>query len=213
MAKYYLPAFFYASVGVLFLQVTIFRFFTKRGLVVAGCIWMLGSSLFMVKEIQGHRQTISDFYARHYDVRGSVPLIAADISQSFLATRSRYRKISIIGGKGFQEGALPIQRHVNLIHGINIAVNRIPVNRVDAPERNYFRLLPDGRSAEIVLRQKIPNDMTDDDVYVFDRAGQAFKQHRVSSRYVYAGEWWIARSQSKIRLVKYSLRSHDNSGA
>lgn len=167
MPKYYITVFFFASLFVIYLQVVVYKFFKLHGLHAAGVIWLAGTSLFMVQTIDIHKNRIDDYYTKNYWIRQSIPLIATDI-YSYIHDVDANSKIAVIDGGKIRDGLLQLQRHVNLIHGINIAVDGKLVHRVRSHERNYFRINHGSPSVEIRMDSNIQDGMIADCIYVLD---------------------------------------------
>jgi len=119
MVKYYLPALFFGAWSATLVQGLVFQKLANRKLYVGAILWVVGTSLFMLKDIDTHRNKLNYIYRYLYDDRKSVPFISRDIAESINDASQPYH-FHIIAGQSFQEGVLPFVRYLNHVYDINI---------------------------------------------------------------------------------------------
>ena len=167
MPKYYITPFFFMSLLVVLLQVVIYNSLKLHRFRVAGLIWLAGSSFFMLQSLDTHQERINSYYNKNYWVRNAIPLISRDVSRDIHEQEGIYHVMFIDDGK-VRDGRLQLQRHLNLMHGINIAVQGNPVHRVHAHERNFFRINDDAPSVEVIMGSQVQEAITADYIYVLE---------------------------------------------
>lgn len=201
LAKYYLPAVFWGSLTVVILQIYLAEQLLKSGYHVFFTIWLIGSCWYMLGDLPNLNARIQHFYMNEYGYRESVPIISKDIVSSVNKQPWEVYRVHVVGSALFQEGALPFQRQVNLLYGMNIALKGHQVQHVTANELNYFRSYPGQPAAEITLSQALPDRSEKDVIYVCQLHGEKelsgvnLESLRVTHR-------WDDALQG-IRIVKY----------
>ena len=201
VAKYYLPAVFWGSFAVVILQIYLADQLLKRGYRVVCTIWLIVSCWYVLGDLPNVNTIIQHFYVHEYGYRQSVPIISKDIAASLKKGNKATYRVHIVGSSLFQEGALPFQRQVNLLYGMNIAVKGQPVRYVDSPERNYFRSYSSQPAAEISLSQSLPDQSGKDAIY-FCQVPEGKEWSDINLDGFHVSHQWDD-AQKGVRIVKY----------
>jgi hypothetical protein len=201
VAKYYLPAIFWGCFAVVILQICLADQFLKRGYRAVCTIWLIVSCGYVLRDLPHLNTRIQNFYMHEYGYRQSVPIISKDIVASLKTLNRHTYRVHIIGSPLFQEGALPFQRQVNLLYGMNIAVKEQQVRRVKANERNYFRSYLGQPSVDITLSQSLSDQYEKDVIYVCQVPGEK-EWSSIHLDGFHVSHQWEDKNQG-IRIVKY----------
>jgi hypothetical protein len=201
LAKYYLPSIFWGSLAVVIIQVFLADQLRKRGYRAVCAIWLLFSCLYLLGDFNRLNNTVKNFYAQEYGYRQSVSIISKDIAVSLKTPSHKAYRVNIVGSSLFYEGALPFQRQVNLLYGMNIAVKGQPVRHVKASERNYFRSYPGQPSVEISLSQSLQAQSEKDVIYFCQVPGGKDSSGINLDGFHVSRQWDDA--QKGVRIVKY----------
>jgi len=178
LVKYYLPVFTFASVAALLIQILVQQLLWRQGLYVASILWVAGSIVFMVKDLGALRGQAEIFYKNYYEYRKVVPFVTMNIGEN-VSQVGTSRRIHIVAGQLFQEGALPFWRWLNRFHDLNIAQGGRIVSTINACERNYFRRYPNRPAVEVTMSDKLPGTLDADDVYLLGDVIQKDEQQQV----------------------------------
>jgi hypothetical protein len=201
MLKYYLPSVFWGSLAAVITQIFLANQLRTRGYQAVCAIWLLGSCLYLLGDFNRLNDNVQNFYAQQYGYRQSVPIISKDIAASIKPVSYKIHRVHIIGSPLFGEGALPFQRQVNLLYGMNIAVKGQPVRHVAAIERNYLGNYPGQPYVEISLSQGLP-DRSDNDVIYVCQVSKEKEWSGINLEGFHVTRRWDDAPQG-IRIVKY----------
>ena len=202
LAKYYLPVAFYGTLGTLGLAWLMSRTFRRAGFGWLGTAWALGVTVFMLAQVNTARGKIRYYYREQYASRAAVPVIARDIAIEARRKTPPPVAVHIVAEGSFPEGALPFQRQVNLLRGINVYQNGEPVRKVEAVERNYFRRYSRSSGASIALTETPPSNMDADIVYAVQKPDSPSGIDASALKgFVRSREWDIPK---RVRIVKYT---------
>ena len=202
LIKYFLPTHFFIALTVLLLQIIIYEKLLKNKMYFGVGLWVIGSSIFMLKDIQRVVNRMDYIYRRYYEYRESVPIISRDIARS-ISLKHRFNSISIVSNYNFQEGALPFLRWLNQSYLLNVSNKKgFIVNHVKAPEKNYFRAY-NGRPSIYIGRYKnLPEKIISDVVYlIYNRIPRKIKRELYEKGFI-RNKRWKTRNK-RTRIEKY----------
>lgn len=215
MIKYYLPVVFFALCSVFLIQALVFKMLSGSHFRAAAILWMIGSSIFMLKTINNQRINVSRFYAQNYAYRKAVPVISQDIASQAKAVQPPLKVLIVAKRKWrFVEGALPFLRHTNQLYGINIYQQGNVVQHVrdmegntfvEAIEANYFRLYPEPFSVEVDFSQRLPDRLEFDIIYVLNVKFADSEKRRIKQLDFVPNINW-GNLKNDVKILKYSRK-------
>lgn len=169
LLKYYLGILFFGSIGTCMLLGMAIHYANRSRRRWILWIVIIGSMFILLEPAGKAYNNIRSLYLDSYGYRKSVPLVAADIARLVEQQQAPVISVHLVLNKLFQEGELPFSRHLNKIEQLNIVRRGRIIQEMHTMERNYFRILPGRRAAEISATDQVTSPLNAQYVYVINR--------------------------------------------
>lgn len=164
LIKYYYPAFVFAAMALVAVQVLIARSLWRHGFKTAAVLWLAGSVVFVARDAGDQKVKLAGYYKDHYEIRKAIRAVSEDLGR-VLPEPGSTLGVHIVAGRLAPGGRLPFLRVMNRFQRANISSGGTVVSSVPGTERNYFLRYPAAGALDMDISEAVPDRLTAPRVY------------------------------------------------